>query len=246
MKIIARSDKGLVRHNNQDSFSSGEFPDGCVWATVCDGMGGANGGNVASAMAVKIIAEQLTASYQSNMTDNSIKNLLESAVNAANISIYNQARRDTELSGMGTTVVLALVKNAVAYIVHAGDSRAYIFNSQSIRQVTKDHSVVQTLIDKGQLTASQAKSHPSKNIITRALGVSENIKIEFDVENLPEGECLLICSDGLTNFLDIDDIFNEVKDNKYYAYAQRLVDKANENGGGDNITVVVIANVTGE
>lgn len=241
MKIVAKTDKGKVRENNQDSYAVGEFPGEVAWAVVCDGMGGASGGNIASALAVKVISEKLNTSYRDGMSDKSIKNMLDAAIVGANLAVYDMAKKNKQLDGMGTTVVCAIVRDFYAYISHAGDSRAYLLSPDGIEQITTDHSIVQTLVQKGQLTPDQAREHPSKNIITRALGVEDRIKIDFDQIALDYDQTVLLCTDGLSNFLDTEEIYNQVKDKKYYAFADRLVKKANENGGGDNITVVAIA-----
>lgn len=241
MKIVAKTDKGRVRESNQDAYAVGEFPDEVAWAVVCDGMGGAAGGNIASALAVKVISDKINASYRENMRDASIKNMLDSALVAANIEVYDMADTKPELHGMGTTVVCAVVRDGYAFIAHAGDSRAYIFDGQKLMQVTTDHSVVQNLIDKGEITKEQAQFHPNKNLITRAIGVDKNIDIDFDEVELNDNEFLILCTDGLTNYVTDDELIDEVSDGRYYAFADRLVKKANNNGGGDNITVVAIA-----
>lgn len=241
MKIVAKTDKGKVRSSNQDAYAVGEFPDEVAWAVVCDGMGGAAGGNIASALAVKVISDKINASYRENMRPSSIKNMLDSALVAANIEVYDMAYAKPELKGMGTTVVCTIVKDGCAYIAHAGDSRAYVFNGSGLIQVTTDHSVVQDLVSKGQITKEEAEHHPNKNLITRAIGVDKNIKIDFDEIDLKDDEILLICTDGLSNYVSDDEMINEVMDGRYYAFADRLVRKANNNGGGDNITVVAIA-----
>lgn len=241
MKIVAKTDKGRVRESNQDAYAVGEFPDEVAWAVVCDGMGGVSGGNIASALAVKVISDKINASYRQNMRDSSIKNMLDSALVAANIEVYDMADTKPELHGMGTTVVCAVVRDGCAFIAHAGDSRAYIFDGENLTQVTTDHSVVQNLIDKGEITKEQAQYHPNKNLITRAIGVDKNIDIDFDEVELGENEFLILCTDGLTNYVTDDELIDEVSDGRYYAFADRLVKKANNNGGGDNITVVAIA-----
>ncbi|MGN0521280.1 MAG: protein phosphatase 2C domain-containing protein, partial [Eubacterium sp.] len=134
MKIVAKTDKGTVRDSNQDAYAVGEFSDEVVWAVVCDGMGGAAGGNIASARAVKVISDKINASYRDKMRDASIKNMLDSALTAANIEVYDLADARPELQGMGTTVVCAIVRENQAYIAHAGDSRAYILNKNNIKQ----------------------------------------------------------------------------------------------------------------
>lgn len=241
MKIVAKTDIGLVRDSNQDSYAAGELPGSVAWAVVCDGMGGAAGGNVASSTAVKIISEQITASYRVGMSSKSIKNMLVSAVNAANISVFDISCSNPELSGMGTTVVCAVVTDSVAYVAHAGDSRAYMLSCDgSITQLTRDHSMVQDMVEGGEITESQAKHHPRKNIITRAVGVDREIKVDFLIQDMSDGEVLLLCTDGLTNFVENDEICELTKDNKYYEFAERLVERANKNGGGDNVTVVAV------
>ena len=241
MKIVAKTDKGKVRASNQDAYAVGEFPDEVAWAVVCDGMGGAAGGNIASALAVKVISDKINASYREKMSPSSIKNMLDSALIAANIEVYDMADTKPELRGMGTTVVCAVVKNSCAYIAHAGDSRAYIFNKDNLSQVTTDHSFVQDLVNKGKITAEEAQNHPNKNLITRAIGVDKSIEIDFDEVEMADDDVLIICTDGLSNYVSDMEMINEVSDGRYYAFVDRLVKKANNNGGGDNITVVAIA-----
>ncbi len=241
MRIVAKTDIGKKRSSNQDSYAAGELPSGVAWAVVCDGMGGVAGGNVASSTAVKIISEQITSSYRVGMSPKSIKNMLVSAINAANISVYDISCANSELEGMGTTVVCAVVTDGVAYIAHAGDSRAYLFSQGGFSQLTKDHSVVQEMVETGRITPSEAKNHPRKNIITRALGVEPEIKVDYCDTDLSDNDILLICTDGLTNYVDEKDFTKIIENNSYYEVADLLVNKANDNGGGDNITVVAIA-----
>lgn len=242
MKIVAKTDKGKVRDSNQDAYAVGELPGEVAWAVVCDGMGGAAGGNIASALAVKVISEKITASYNSKMRDSSIKNMLDSAITAANIEVYDMAYSRPELNGMGTTVVCAIVRDSVAYIAHAGDSRAYVATSNGLEQITVDHSYVQDLVNQGKITPEEAERHPKKNIITRAVGVNKQIFVDFAQVDFYDDQVLLLCTDGLTNYVDVNDMFNDISDGQYYAFADRLVKHANTNGGGDNITVVAIAN----
>ena len=145
------------------------------------------------------------------------------------------------MRGMGTTVVCAIVRDNQAYIVHAGDSRAYVINNGNIRQITTDHSMVQDLLLRGKITPEEAEHHPNKNIITRAVGVNKAIEIDFEQIDLEDDDTLLICTDGLSNYVSNDEMLELMSDGKHYAFADRLVKKANENGGGDNITVVVIS-----
>lgn len=241
MKITAKTDVGKVRSSNQDSYAAGELPNGVAWAVVCDGMGGAAGGNVASSVAVKMISEKITSTYRDGMSSQSIKNMLISAINAANVSIYDMACSNEDLHGMGTTVVTAIVTDGVAYVAHAGDSRAYMTFKDDITQLTKDHSIVQELVETGELTADEAKDHPNKNIITRALGVEDTINVDFCEQEFSENSVLIMCTDGLTNYTETNDIYSIANSGKYYEVAEKLVNLANKNGGGDNITVVAIA-----
>ena len=242
LKIVAKTDKGLTRDSNQDAYAVGELPDEVAWAVVCDGMGGHAGGNIASALAVKVISDKITSCYNSKMRDSSIKNLLDSAITAANIEVYDMADSHSELYGMGTTVVCAIVRRDCVFIAHAGDSRAYIASDGDIRQITTDHSVVQNLINIGEITESEAEHHPKKNLITRAVGVDKAIEIDFAEADFNDNDTLILCTDGLSNFVTKDELLEDIKDGQYYAFADRLVKRANNNGGGDNITVVAIAN----
>lgn len=241
MKIVAKTDIGLKRESNQDSYAAGELPGAVAWAVVCDGMGGAAGGNYASSTAVKIISERITSSYREGMSASSIRNMFTSVIAAANISVYDMSKADPELTGMGTTVVVAIVADNNVYVAHAGDSRAYILSDGSLNQLTKDHSIVQEMIDYGTLTPDEAKVDPRKNIITRALGVDSELRIDFDIADIDKNDVLILCTDGLTNFVEPQEIYELTDDGKFYEYAERLVDRANSNGGGDNITVVTVS-----
>lgn len=240
MKISAKSDVGVVRQNNQDCYLAGEFSDGTVWALVCDGMGGANGGNIASETAAKTVSDKLSFGYHEAMNDNSIKNLIVSAIEAANATVFSRSLSDSALKGMGTTIVLVIIKSGTLYLAHVGDSRIYLITKDSIHRLTTDHSVVQLMLDRGEITSEEAKDHPQKNVITRALGVDDSIRIDFSQEIFDDGDLVLLCSDGLTNFVDESTIFELCNTCNSYELADILVDKANENGGGDNITVVTV------
>ena len=240
MKIAARTDVGIVRDNNQDSYSACELEGGAVFAVVCDGMGGAAEGALASSEAVRVIKERVTERYYSGMSDLSVRSLLVAAVESANKSIYDLSLTDKKYEGMGTTVVAALVIDSFVYIVHAGDSRAYKITDGQIYQLTRDHSVVQRMIENGEITAAEATDHPSKHIITRALGVDEEIRTDFCQENIDDGDVIILCSDGLTNFVPDNIILELTGQSDYIDLTGKLVNLANQNGGGDNITVVAV------
>ena len=241
MKIVAKTDKGITRENNQDAYAVGELPNEVAWAVVCDGMGGYSGGDIASKLAVKVISEKITSCYNAKMRDSSIKNLLDSAITAANIEVYDMAYAHSKLTGMGTTVVCAIVRGDDVYIAYAGDSRAYIASRDELRQVTTDHSYVQDLVNKGQLTPDEAEHHPNKNYITRAIGIEKHIEVDFVQDTLGDEDVLILCTDGLSNYVSREDLVKDLSDGQYYAFADRLVKRANNNGGGDNITVVAMA-----
>ncbi len=243
MNIFGSTDKGIVRSSNQDAFLTGQFSDGVVYAIVCDGMGGANGGNIASRLTVDYLSASLKAGYRENMSENSLKNLLDSSLYAANVRVFDKSRESKELNGMGTTVVVAIIKDNTAYISHAGDSRAYKINSENIIQLTRDHSIVQSMIEDGKITQEEARVHPRKNVITRALGVEENVNPEFTVCDFALNETLLLCTDGLTNFVEINNIKDVVLNCNDLDPTAKLIELANNNGGGDNITAVVIKNI---
>ena len=239
MQIFSKTDRGRVRTDNQDAYFAGKITDDSVFAVVCDGMGGANAGNVASELAVRHISEYVIRSYRDGMDMTDTEKTLKNAIVSANISLYDKAVNNAELAGMGTTAVAAFVKDGTAVIAHVGDSRIYLVNGE-IKQLTRDHSVVQSLTESGKITPEDAKVHPRKNVITRALGAEENVAVDSDCLNLSNGDTLLLCSDGLTNFLDDKDILKVFQNNDISAVAERLVEEANENGGGDNITVVTV------
>ncbi len=245
MKIFGKTDIGLVRETNQDAFCFGSFDDKNCWAVVCDGMGGVSGGQVASGICVEKVSEALKRGYRQNMTISSAKNLLTTAINAANSAVFKKSQENLELKGMGTTIVAVVVLGNIAVIAHIGDSRAYLVNKE-IKPVTKDHSFVQLLIDTGKITEEEAKVHPDRNVITRAVGIEHVVDVEIDIVDVCNGDKILICTDGLNGYVpdaDILKIVNEYGDSS----TEKLVETANNAGGRDNVTVVIIADeVQGE
>ena len=241
MNIAAKTDVGLVRSSNQDGFQAGLLNDGTVaWAVVCDGMGGASGGNIASQTALESMVEDIQNNFRTDMSANSLMLLLKTAVFNANTKVYEKAKGNPALSGMGTTVVAAILRDESLYLAHVGDSRAYLINSDKIRQVTKDHSVVQNMIEQGRLSEKQARSHPDKNIITRALGVEDKVDVDYTELDLEPGDRLLLCTDGLTNMVEDKEIFSLFRKHTGDSLAEELIGQANLNGGNDNSTVVII------
>lgn len=240
MQVFGKTDVGKTRNTNQDSYAFGKFGDGVIWAIVCDGMGGANGGNIASALCVESVTNSLKKGYRSGMSESSVHNLMESAVATANAKIFDMAARSTKLRGMGTTVIIAIITQNCAYFAHAGDSRAYLLSNGELSQVTVDHSVVQTMMQSGKITAEEARVHPNKNVITKALGVEEIIEADYDAVDFSQNDKFLLCTDGLTNYISNDKIFEIISLNKPETAVEKLILAANKNGGGDNITAVII------
>lgn len=240
MILAAKTDIGMQRDNNQDSYSFGEIVPGVCYAIVCDGMGGAAEGAVASKECVRIVRERLMSGYYEGMSDISVKALMTSSVELANKQIFNLSLTDEKYEGMGTTVVCAIITGEYVYIAHAGDSRAYLLNPQKrdIIQATRDHSVVQKMVEDGTITAEQAAGHPKKNLITRAVGVDSTVRADFCQEDIDQGDIILLCTDGLTNYTTVEDLVLSAVDVTLDEYVSSLVNKANEKGGGDNITVV--------
>ncbi len=236
MNLIAQSDIGMVRKENQDAFWICEPDLHTAFAVVCDGMGGANGGQQASKMAIEAVQKSLATLLSSEPIDEVFRQMME----LSNQYVYKKAYEDHSLAGMGTTMVMALVQNGTAYFANVGDSRGYHVKNGSITQVTKDHSAVQELVDSGHITERQAKLHPNKNIITRAIGIEEEIAFDsFKVEVEP-GDVLVLCSDGLSNHVDENEIQFEIAGGEFENLPKRLIELANSRGGDDNITVAAI------
>lgn len=242
MFLAAKSDVGQKRENNQDSYSIGELTPGVCYAIVCDGMGGAAEGALASNECARIVRERIQAGYYEGMSDISVKSLLFTAVEYANKYIYSLSLSSEKYEGMGTTVVVSIVTSEFAYVAHAGDSRAYLVNPErhDIVQLTRDHSVVQRMVEEGRITAEEAAVHPDKHVITRAVGVDTSIRTDFCQEDVVPGDIILLCTDGLSNYVPVNEIVLSAAGVPLEDYIQKLVTKANENGGGDNITVAAI------
>jgi len=247
MKYSGKTDIGMKRKTNQDSYAVFS-KEGYFCAVVCDGMGGANGGNIASGLAVKtfssIIKKAFSAKNADDFSEIEIKHLMKTAVIEANNCIYKKSLEVPELEGMGTTLVAVITCLCGTFAVNIGDSRIYRQVDGSMIQVSKDHSFVQYLIDKGEITADEAATHPNKNIILRAIGVNESAEADF--YRIDSYERLLLCTDGLTNHID-DQRIGEIisgaymsKPPSYKARIEKLIAEANENGGLDNITAVLL------
>lgn len=240
MQIFAKTDKGKVRSTNQDSFYINTLSDGSALAVVCDGMGGANAGDVASRTAVEIISNYVVNSYSPTMNSDDIVKLITNAVMSANIEIFDMSQKNELLKGMGTTAVIAVVRDESAVICNVGDSRAYLVNGE-LKQITCDHSVVQSLVESGDLLPEQAINHPEKNVITRALGVEENVITDSYIVDFNNDSKILLCTDGMSNFVSSETLLKIINNNETDKITALLIDEANCGGGKDNITVAVIS-----
>lgn len=255
MDFYGLTDIGRHRADNQDSFAITTIDEDAILAVVCDGMGGAAGGKLASSLAVErfvaYVKEKIGAFLsigfdKSEENEAIIEGIMKQGVAEANTVVYQYAKDSIDLLGMGTTLVSVLVIGKEAYVCNVGDSRLYHLTSNSMKQITTDHSYVQMLIDNGLLSPELAAAHPDRNVITRAVGTRALVTPETFRLTLDEGETLLLCSDGLSGFASNEDIYSIVWGSKeIYARpteekVKALIDIANENGGRDNITAVLL------
>lgn len=245
MKIFSKTDIGLLRDENQDCVWSEMLSDSSCAAVLCDGMGGEAHGGLASKMAVDVISKRIKENFTEYMNRNSVRNLLITAVTAANSIVVDTASREPLGTVMGTTCVAAILSNGLAYIVNVGDSRGYhLFtneDSECIQQITKDHSHVRDLIDRGEITEEQAKNHPDRNKITRAIGAESSITPDYFEIEMAQGDMLLLCSDGLSSYGDDLDILDICFEYPPERVCDELINYANGNGGHDNISVALFA-----
>ena len=241
MQSWGLTDPGCVRQQNQDAYRIEQLDRGTLLAVVCDGMGGAKSGNVASSLAVEVFTDEISRNWAPGMESDRIDQMLRSAVKLANFTVFDQSAQFEEFSGMGTTLVAAVVREGKATLVNVGDSRAYGINRSGIQQLTKDHSLVQMMVDRGDLTPEVAKSYPGKNLITRAIGTEPVVMCDIYHQEVNKGDYLLLCSDGLSNVMDDQEILFEVAHgvNKERC-CQRLLSIAKNRGAPDNVTSVLV------
>ena len=241
MQSWGLTDPGCVRKQNQDAYRIEELDRHTLLCVVCDGMGGAKSGNVASSLAVEVFAEEIRRSWKPGMESDRIDQMLRSAVKLANFTVYDQSAQFEEFSGMGTTLVAALICDDEATLVNVGDSRAYGINRNGIRLLTKDHSLVQMMVDRGDLTPEVAKNYPGKNLITRAIGTEPLVMCDIFHKEVSRGDYLLLCTDGLSNVMDDQEILFEVVHgvNKQHC-CRRLLDIAKNRGAPDNVTSILV------
>lgn len=239
MKIAAVTDIGSCRNENQDNYCAQQLVGGGGWGIVCDGMGGANGGRIASGIATETM-RNFFANKLAALRHGQEEAFILEGFDAANRAVYEKATSSADMLGMGTTGVCAYLAKGVAHIVHAGDSRAYLMHDGAMRQLTRDHSMVQQLVDSGRITREQAAQHPQKNLITRALGVAATIVPEYDRCPVQAGDVLLLCTDGLTNMVSDEEIELILKETPFFEAPHRLVERAIHGGGQDNITILLL------
>lgn len=247
MLFFGKTDKGRTRSSNQDGFAAVEFTPDTAFFLVCDGMGGANGGEEASRVAIEAAVKSVSEDVNAILADESIDKckympkILTYAAEGANLAVYDRATEEPSFTGMGTTFVGAIISGNTMYVVNVGDSRLYLITDDEVKQVTRDHSYVQYLVDMGVMTSEQAETSSKKNIITKAVGTSDQVNPDTFTVSLEGVSYVLLCSDGLTNMVSKAEILSIVSEaGEISEKTEALVARANENGGKDNITTVLV------
>ena len=242
MNIWGMTDIGLVRRENQDAYAVRVSEDsGHTVCVVCDGMGGPGGGKLASSLAVDAFMDSCLANLRADMSPEQVKETAAFAVAAANTAVYERSCNEPGLYGMGTTLVSAIVRDGQAVFNNVGDSRAYLIHNGVITRITKDHSLVEHLVDQGDITEEEARRHPHRNLITRALGPdSEALSDSYEV-SLEPGDWLLLCTDGLVGTVTDQEMARELTvDGNDNERLDRLLELAKEQGAPDNVTAVLL------
>ena len=241
MQYWGLTDPGCVRSQNQDAYQMEQLDRNTLLCVVCDGMGGAKSGNIASTLAVDVFVEEIRRCFHSGMDQDEVDSMLQSAVKLANFTVFDQAQQFEEFNGMGTTLVAALICGKEVTIVNVGDSRAYRINRDGVRLLTTDHSLVQLMVERGELTPERARTYPGKNYITRAIGTETVVLCDVFHLDVERGDCILLCSDGLSNMMDEQEILFEVVHgvNKQQC-CRRLLDIAKNRGAPDNVTSILV------
>lgn len=241
MEIWGATDQGMVRKQNQDYYRCLRLGHGQFLAVVCDGMGGAKSGDVASRLASEVFGQDISGSVHPDMEQQEIVKMLVDAVKSANTAVYEQSKVSPDFLGMGTTLVAVFLQNRSAYILNVGDSRCYYIADGQVQQVTEDHSVVGLMVARGQISEEEARIHPNKNLITRAIGTEPEVVPDCFYLALDKDEYLLLCSDGLSNLVTKPELLYEIT----HAVSgtdccAQLIDMAKKRGAPDNVTVVLI------
>ncbi len=243
IKAYAKSDIGRVRENNQDYYYISDSLNEVQLYMLADGMGGYNGGEIASELAIETAKKYIENNFKEiNKDKDSIIQLVASSMEYANMVVYEKSKESKELEGMGTTLEICLIYNNRAFIGHVGDSRIYRIRKEFMRKLTQDHSYVQKLVKDGTITPEEAVHHPQKNMLMKALGCNAFVEPDVMVKGFLKDDILVMGSDGLTNMVPQEEIFQLAKRDIAQA-PKELVEIANKNGGYDNITVVIIKNI---
>ena len=241
MQYWAISDPGCVRTQNQDACHMEVLDKNTLLCVVCDGMGGAKSGNVASTLALDVFVQEVKGTWRPDLNPEELDRMLSGAVKLANATVFEQAQQFEEFAGMGTTLVALLISGKQATVVNVGDSRAYSITSSDVEQLTTDHSLVQMMIQRGELTPERAKNYPGKNLITRAIGTESAVNCDIFHRRLNPEQCILLCTDGLSNLLDDQELLFEVVHGADRESAcQRLLDIAKNRGAPDNVTCILV------
>lgn len=244
MTYFGISNVGKSRKDNQDKIYLPDEKSAIKYFIIADGMGGVNGGEIASGIAIETIKDYIDENLEKiEFEKEQIEDLLRGAIAKANKAIFQRAMREEELKGMGTTVIVAFLYGNRVYIGHVGDSRVYRIRKNIIRQLTKDHSYVQALLNEGSITKAEAENHPQKNMLLKVVGCEEIVEPDIMVKGFIKGDALLMCTDGLTNMVSVEEIFNTIDKGKSNVKktCKKLIDIANENGGYDNVSVILIS-----
>ncbi len=240
MRAFARSDIGMVREMNQDNYYISDPNDEIKLFIVADGMGGYKGGEVASKLAIESAKNYILSNFaDTNKEKEKILDLVKNATEYANMVVYEKSTEVEELNGMGTTMDVVIICSGRIYIGHVGDSRVYRLRREFFRKLTVDHSYVEQLLKQGNITKEEAYNHPKKNMLTKALGCTAFVEPDVMMKGFQKDDILLMCTDGLTNMVKENEIYQIIKENPEKA-CDTLINKANENGGQDNITAVII------
>ena len=240
MKGFAKTDVGKAREINQDYYSIPSSESDLQLYILADGMGGYNGGEIASRLAAETTKNYIQNNFKKIEHDKeAILKLVKDAMEYANMVVYEESKKDENLQGMGTTLDVCFIYNSKIYIGHVGDSRIYLIKKDIARKITKDHSYVQQLVEDKKITREEAEHHPKKNMLLKALGCTSYVEPDIRARNLEKDDILLMCSDGLTNMVEESKIYEVVRENKEKA-PEILVNLANNAGGYDNITVITI------
>lgn len=243
MRIWGITDTGMVRKENQDAYAIQDIA-GYTVAIVCDGMGGTSGGRLASTIAVDTYREELTGNLKEGMSPDQLEQVSRFAVSLANTAIREEAARTPGYERMGTTLVSAIALDDRALISNVGDSRAYLIDREGLRQISRDHSVVENMVERGDLTPLAARHHPSRNLITRALGPDPKVETDTFTITWKQGDFILLCSDGLVNTVtDQEILFEVIHGGAPDGCLERLLALAKQRGAPDNVTVVLLMNI---